>query len=76
VGRLDTQLQGSLQRLLVGIDQRDPAGLRDASIEIMDRSDAVDGESLERSLGPRSAGSPTGWTVTLRRSPGSGTRRT
>ncbi|MER7172122.1 ABC1 kinase family protein [Streptomyces mesophilus] len=51
VGRLDTQLQGSLQRLLVGIDQRDPAGLRDAFIEIMDRSDAVDGESLERSLG-------------------------
>ncbi|MFI6941230.1 ABC1 kinase family protein [Streptomyces sp. NPDC050418] len=51
VGRLDTLLQGSLQRLLVGIDQRDPAGVRDAFIEIMDRSDAVDGEALERSLG-------------------------
>ncbi|MFG3255803.1 ABC1 kinase family protein [Streptomyces sp. NPDC048172] len=51
VGRLDTQLQGSLQRLLLGIDQRDPAGVRDAFVEIMDRSDAVDGESLERSLG-------------------------
>ncbi|WP_318208029.1 ABC1 kinase family protein [Streptomyces sp. SJL17-1] len=51
VGRLDTRLQGSLRRLLAGIDQRDPAGVRDAFVEIMDRSDAVDGESLERSLG-------------------------
>ncbi|MBC9717496.1 AarF/ABC1/UbiB kinase family protein [Streptomyces sp. TRM66268-LWL] len=51
VGRLDTRLQGSLQRLLVGIDQRDPAGVRDAFVAIMDRSEAVDGESLERSLG-------------------------
>ncbi|MER5887228.1 AarF/UbiB family protein [Streptomyces sp. NPDC001941] len=51
VGRLDTQLQGSLQRLLLAIDQRDPAALRDAFIEVMDRSDGVDGESLERDLG-------------------------
>ncbi|WP_329549975.1 AarF/ABC1/UbiB kinase family protein [Streptomyces sp. NBC_01356] len=35
VGRLDTQLQGSLQRLLLAIDQRDPAALRDAFIEVM-----------------------------------------
>ncbi|MCX4775536.1 AarF/UbiB family protein [Streptomyces sp. NBC_01264] len=51
VGRLDTQLQGSLQRLLLAIDQRDPAALRDAFLDVMDRSDTIDGEALERSLG-------------------------
>ncbi|MGW0731917.1 ABC1 kinase family protein [Streptomyces sp. NPDC002851] len=51
VGRLDTQLQSTLQRLLLAVDQRDPATLRDAFVEIMDRSDGVDGEALERALG-------------------------
>lgn len=51
VGRLDIQMQASLRRMLSAIDRRDPAGLRDAFTEIMDRSDDVDGEALERSLG-------------------------
>lgn len=51
VGRLDTQLQAALQRLLIAIDQRDPSGLRDAMLEIMDRSDTVDGHELERAMG-------------------------
>ncbi len=51
VGHLDTQLQGALQSLLLAIDQRDPAALRDALLEITDDSPDIDAHSLERSLG-------------------------
>lgn len=51
VGHLDTQLQGALQSLLLAIDQRDPAALRDALLEITDDSPDIDVQSLERSLG-------------------------
>jgi ubiquinone biosynthesis protein len=51
VGHLDTQLQGALQSLLLAVDQRDPAALRDALLEIADDSPDIDAQSLERSLG-------------------------
>jgi ubiquinone biosynthesis protein len=51
VGHLDTQLQGALQSLLLAIDQRDPAALRDALLEITNDSPDIDAHSLERSLG-------------------------
>lgn len=51
VGHLDTQLQGALQSLLLAIDQRDPAALRDALLEITDDSPDIGAQSLERSLG-------------------------
>jgi ubiquinone biosynthesis protein len=51
VGHLDTQLQGSLQSLLLALDRRDPAALRDALLEITDESMDVDVQALERSLG-------------------------
>lgn len=51
VGHLDTELQGALQSLLLAIDQRDPAALRDALLEITDDSPDIDAQSLERSLG-------------------------
>jgi ubiquinone biosynthesis protein len=51
VGHLDTQLQGALQSLLLAIDQRDPAALRDALLEVADDSPDIDAQSLERSLG-------------------------
>jgi ubiquinone biosynthesis protein len=51
VAHLDTQLQGSLQSLLLAIDRRDPAALRDALLEITDDSMDVDLQALERSLG-------------------------
>ena len=51
VGHLDTQLQNSLQSLLLAIDRRDPAALRDALLEITEGSPVVDVQALERSLG-------------------------
>jgi ubiquinone biosynthesis protein len=51
VGHLDTELQGALQSLLLAIDQRDPAALRDALLEVADDSPDIDAQSLERSLG-------------------------
>ena len=51
VGHLDTQLQSSLQSLLLAIDRRDPAALRDALLEITDGSPVVAIQELERSLG-------------------------
>jgi ubiquinone biosynthesis protein len=51
VGHLDTQLQGSLQSLLLAIDRRDPAALSDALLEITEGSPVVDVQALERSLG-------------------------
>jgi ubiquinone biosynthesis protein len=51
VGHLDTQLQNSLRALLLAIDRRDPAALRDALLEVTDGSPVVAVQSLERSLG-------------------------
>jgi ubiquinone biosynthesis protein len=50
-GHLDTELQGALQSLLLALDQRDPAALRDAFLEITDDPPDIDAQSLERSLG-------------------------
>ncbi|MFD0558216.1 ABC1 kinase family protein [Stackebrandtia endophytica] len=51
VGRIDTGLQTSLQHVLLAIDQRDPAALHDGLMDIMERTDEVDTDGLERSLG-------------------------
>jgi ubiquinone biosynthesis protein len=51
VGHLDTELQSALFGLVMAIDRRDPAALRDAFVEITDSSAEVDGQALERSLG-------------------------
>ncbi|GAA4909091.1 ubiquinone biosynthesis protein [Stackebrandtia albiflava] len=51
VGRIDTGLQGSLRQVLLAVDQRDPAALHDGLMEIMERTDEVDTDRLERALG-------------------------
>ncbi len=51
VGRIDTGLQTSLQLVLLAIDQRDPAALHDGLMDIMERTDEIDNENLERALG-------------------------
>ena len=51
VGHLDTELQSALFGLVLAIERRDPAALRDAFVEITDNSAEVDGQALERSLG-------------------------
>jgi ubiquinone biosynthesis protein len=51
VGHLDSELQGSLQSLLLALDRRDAAALRDALLEVTDPSSAVDVQAMERSLG-------------------------
>ncbi|CAM3291283.1 ABC1 kinase family protein [Stackebrandtia soli] len=51
VGRIDAGLQASLRQLLIAIDQRDPAALHDGLLEIMERTDDVDTDGLERALG-------------------------
>jgi ubiquinone biosynthesis protein len=51
VGRLDTLMQAALQRILLAVDQRDPAGLRDGLLAIVQRPDQADEQQLERALG-------------------------
>ena len=51
VGRIDTGLQAALQSVLLAIDQRDPAALHDGLMDIMERTDEVDADNLERALG-------------------------
>jgi ubiquinone biosynthesis protein len=51
VGRLDSELRASLQRLLLALDRRDPVALTDALLEVTARPDALDEQALERSLG-------------------------
>src|SRR4051794_3363048 len=51
VGRLDAGLRGGLQNLVLALDRGDPAGLRDGLLEIVDRTDDVDEQRLERALG-------------------------
>ncbi len=51
VGRLDMALRGALQRLLLAVDQGDPAALTDALLDVVGRPDEIDEKRLERSLG-------------------------
>jgi ubiquinone biosynthesis protein len=51
VGRLDPIVQGALARLLIGVERRDPAGLRDALLELAGQPDDVDERRLVRDLG-------------------------
>jgi ubiquinone biosynthesis protein len=51
VGRLDSELRASLQRLLVALDRRDPVALTDALLEVTARPDELDQQALERALG-------------------------
>ncbi|KOX20985.1 ubiquinone biosynthesis protein UbiB [Saccharothrix sp. NRRL B-16348] len=51
VGRIDAQLRSALGKLLLAIDHGDPAGLRDALLELVTRPDEIDEQQLERALG-------------------------
>ena len=51
VGRLDAQQRFALQALLLSLGRGDPAALRDALLELVNRPDEVDELALERSLG-------------------------
>jgi ubiquinone biosynthesis protein len=51
VGRLDAGLRGGLQNLVLALDRGDPAALRDALLEIVDRTGDIDEQRLERALG-------------------------
>ncbi|MEU4769036.1 AarF/UbiB family protein [Actinosynnema sp. NPDC023794] len=51
VGRIDAQLRAALGKLLLAIDHGDPAGLRDALLELVARPDEIDEQQLERALG-------------------------
>ncbi|WP_433265114.1 ABC1 kinase family protein [Actinosynnema sp. CS-041913] len=51
VGRIDAQLRSALGKLLLAIDHGDPAGLRDALLELVARPDEMDEQRLERALG-------------------------
>jgi ubiquinone biosynthesis protein len=51
VGRIDAQLRSALGKLLLAIDHGDPAGLRDALLELVARPDEIDEQQLERALG-------------------------
>jgi ubiquinone biosynthesis protein len=51
VGRLDSALRSSMQRLLAAVDSGDPLYLCDAVLEVMTAPDDVDEAVLERDLG-------------------------
>jgi len=51
VGRLDAQQRSALQNLLLALGRGDPAALRDALLELVTRTDDIDEQQLERSLG-------------------------
>ncbi|MFD1148880.1 ABC1 kinase family protein [Saccharothrix hoggarensis] len=51
VGRIDSQLRAALGTLLLAIERRDPAGMRDALLELVTRPDEIDEQQLERALG-------------------------
>jgi len=50
VGRLDAAQQSALRRLLVSVDRRNAAQMRDALLELADAGDARVGDVLERAL--------------------------
>ncbi|MBW4716317.1 ABC1 kinase family protein [Saccharothrix obliqua] len=51
VGRIDAQLRSALGKLLLAVDRGDPAGTRDALLELVSRPDEIDEQQLERALG-------------------------
>ena len=51
VGRLDSSLRASIQRLLAAVDAGDPLYLCDAVLEVMTAPDEIDEAALERDLG-------------------------
>lgn len=51
VGRIDTMLRQALQHMLLAIEYGDPAGLRDALLEVVSRPEEIDESRLERALG-------------------------
>ncbi|MQY08209.1 AarF/UbiB family protein [Actinomadura macrotermitis] len=51
VGRLDGQLRGALEDLLLAVGRRDPAAMSDALLEIVTRPDELDEPDLQRALG-------------------------
>ncbi|MGW0519676.1 ABC1 kinase family protein [Crossiella sp. NPDC003009] len=51
VGRLDGQLRGAVQNLLLAIDRGDPAAMSDALLEVVSRPDEIDESALERAVG-------------------------
>lgn len=51
VGRLDSALRASMQRLLAAVDVGDPLYLCDAVLEVMMAPDEIDEAALERDLG-------------------------
>ncbi|MFD7655057.1 ABC1 kinase family protein [Actinosynnema sp. NPDC059797] len=51
VGRIDAQLRAALGKLLLAADRGDPAGMRDALLELVARPDEIDELRLERALG-------------------------
>ncbi|WP_033435846.1 ABC1 kinase family protein [Saccharothrix syringae] len=51
VGRIDAQLRAALGKLLLAVDRGDPAGMRDALLELVSRPDGIDEQRLERALG-------------------------
>ena len=51
VGRIDAEMRGALQRLLLAVDHGNPAALTDALLELVTRPEALDETQLHRSLG-------------------------
>ncbi|WP_194920722.1 ABC1 kinase family protein [Catenulispora rubra] len=51
VGRLDSSLRSSMQRLLAAVDAGDPLYLCDAVLEVMTAPEEIDEVALERDLG-------------------------
>ena len=51
VGRIDAEMRGALQRLLLAVDHGNPAALTDALLELVKRPEALDEAELHRSLG-------------------------
>ncbi|MFI6445014.1 ABC1 kinase family protein [Kitasatospora sp. NPDC050543] len=51
VGRLDSELQAALQRLMIAMNRADPVALTDALLEVVSRPDGLDEQGLERALG-------------------------
>jgi ubiquinone biosynthesis protein len=51
VGRLDSALRSSMQRLLAAVDAGDPLYLCDAVLEVMTAPEEIDEAALERELG-------------------------
>ncbi|GGQ27771.1 ubiquinone biosynthesis protein [Actinomadura coerulea] len=51
VGRLDTELRGCLQRMLIALNRGDAVAVTDAFLEVVARPDELDEQALARALG-------------------------